>query len=573
MINVLGFKELFPNLSLLYDKLLEDIPADITISLLSSLNNELNTSESEQQKQIRLREIISYRFSPEQKKIISNAYARFKSRGPQFSNFIFGRRYLLAMLISEVKINRRGNPIHDTPQHEFNFFLAYLQIIDEVNETDHKNLDVLYQSTANSLSEYKLLWPSYISQFEFNQKDNGPFGLFKLVSFCKYAYDNFKPFLKEYLLLNNFKNISQFISSFYQVAKASLNYHPEKLLRKDNRILPLSNVDTTHLKSLCINHLLGTKIFLADLRKFPLYETNFGQFRVLDETMYFQKLYKGPFFELYQETSLKETKTFNEYSSEISKKVVETICFNGICGIMQKTKHDQLHFDDNTQSQPDCYYRHNKKILLIEFKDYLFPAVLASNPEFEEIKKYIDERFIKSAKGKSKGINQLLNYIRLLRDNKYQFDNGLHNLLNANFSLQIYPVICYSDFMFNMPGVNDYINKIFQNNLKQEDFKKLQIKPVIMVNIEVLFDYTYRSGNFNSFVGLIDRYLNILNNRTRKLGKEFSSDNFLKSKSSFDEIYNSIFIEEFLKKGSNAKPFKNFAEIIGITQQEMDLDL
>lgn len=570
MVLVPGFKELFPYNKTTYDQLLADIPADTVISLLSSLNNELNTPESHSEKQARLIKLISYRFSAEQKTYLDEAYRHYRLKNPYYQNEVFARRYLLAMLMHEVSINRQGKAIHDTPQHEFKFLLAYLQMVDKVNENDLVNWIDLTEAANDPLWQYKLLWPPNINQFEFNQTDNAPFGMIKLISLCKYAYDNFKPFLKEYLSIHKFKNISQFISSFYQVTNATLNYNPDNFLKKDNRINPLVNVDLTHLKSQSINQLLGKNITIADLRKYPLYETSIGQFRVLDEGMYFQKLYKGPFFEIYQQTGLRKQKSFNEYSTDISKEVLENICFNGLCKVMHTNKHDRQHFDDNTQSQPDCYHRHNKKILFIEFKDYLFPDALISNPNFDQIKKYIDERFIKSDKGKPKGITQLLNQIRLFKDGNYQFDPSANKLLESKLPIKIYPALCYSDFMFSMPGVNQYINERFDEMIKNENFEQLEIKPITMIHIEVLFDYSYRSGNFNSLMDLIDRYWKLMKERSEKLKKDFSIYNFMRSRSSFDEAYNSIFLAEFIKQGESIKRINSLADMIGIKQQELD---
>ncbi len=43
---------------------------------------------------------------------------------------------------------------------------------------------------------------------------------------------------------------------------------------------------------------------------------------------------------------------------------------------MIKSKYETVHFDDNVLRKPDLFYRRNKTVLLLEFKDYLFPDKL-----------------------------------------------------------------------------------------------------------------------------------------------------------------------------------------------------
>lgn len=203
--NIPGYYDLFGETKKSYEQLLSEIPSDLVINLLISLNNELYTNETESEKQIRLRQIIESRFTP---------------------------------------------------------------------------------------------WQTNINQFEFNERDNGPFGIAKVLAFCKYALANLRPYLRQYLFTNNFKSISQFIGSFSQILKENSTHNTGSLFRRLNHIRPLPGVDETHLKSQCINNLLGTQITIKDLRKFPLYQLANGSYKVIDETFYNNKLYRGPFFEL-----------------------------------------------------------------------------------------------------------------------------------------------------------------------------------------------------------------------------------------------------------------------------------
>ncbi len=108
--------------------------------------------------------------------------------------------------------------------------------------------------------------------------------LFKLNCFSKYAYDRFKPYLKELINKYSFLNLSQFIGSFYQILNVTLIDNPAEPLRKLVSIKPSQSVNVDHLKALCCNLLIGkNKPLMADLRKYPLYETTIRGFMLIDE--------------------------------------------------------------------------------------------------------------------------------------------------------------------------------------------------------------------------------------------------------------------------------------------------
>lgn len=249
-------------------------------------------------------------------------------------------------------------------------------------------------------------------------------------------------------------------------------------------------------------------------------------------------------------------KKFNRYSSEISKDVLENICFTGVCQALVPSLYDCLHFDDNSQAQPDCYYRQKKTIFFIEFKDYMFPDELINNPSFKDLKSYFDERLIFSRKGKPKGVNQLIENLVLLNNKRYEFDRSL--VFSDKYKIDVFPIICYSDFMFNLPGVNKYLGDLFNERRSELNLHLLNALPLTMINIETLFDLYCRKGDFGTLKDLIERYHQIVRDRELELKKYYSVDNFLATTASFDEIYNSIFLHEFFVNGK----WKSFFQVI-----------
>ncbi len=579
LVVVPGYRELFGETKITYEELIKHIPSEIIISVLISLNNELNVptkeiTDSENQK--RLRELLSERFTQQQSSYLNNAYYNYGlNTNGTYNAHVFARQYLLVMILKELN-NYRDFELEDTTGNdEFNILIAYLLVIDEVNFNNKVLLDEALTHQGDSLLDYRMLWTPSISQYEFNEKTNTVYELFRLIAFSKYTVKYLRGYLKEYLNGFNFKNIAELLCSLYQLSMTTLNYQKDEILKKLNYIKPAEGIDDSHLNLQAINALVGKKlIVLDDLRKKPFYFNKRNGYMFIDEDIYNKKCYKGPFFELYYNTTLKNYNTilkrkmtFNEYSTDISLQVLEKNCFQSLCKALQDQKAQVVKFDDNgIDSFPDCYMRNNKSIMLFEFKGYVFPNALSAKPDFDVIKKYIDERFVENENGKAKGVNQLINQISLLAENKFDFDYHY----KENFyqkRLTIYPIIIHSEFHFSMPGVNSYLNELFQFGLTNELKDRFIIKPLILINLEIIFDFVLTGGNFASLEKLFDRYLKIIDDREKRLRKQPSTDNFFRTKSSFDEIYRSVLLKDLKVPKKRNDIIK---ELIGISQEEID---
>ena len=103
MILVPGYRELFGEPTTTYEDLVKKIPSDAVISVLISLNNELNVPLPEEKNQERLRNLISERFSKENARRLNEAYYKFiRNTKGAYTKDVFGRRYLLEMILKEL---------------------------------------------------------------------------------------------------------------------------------------------------------------------------------------------------------------------------------------------------------------------------------------------------------------------------------------------------------------------------------------------------------------------------------------------------------------------------------------
>jgi hypothetical protein len=505
--------------------------------------------------------------------MLNNAVINYQKYDTNYDGTLFARRYLLTMFLKELK-RRNHNSINEhEPIHEYNFLLSYLIVIDEIKEVDEALIEIAKKYDFKVMPSMPLLWASHINQYEFNDWINPAFELFKLLSFCKYAYHNYKGHLKELINKYNFKNISELIGSFHQIVKASMHNEPEELLQRLYFIVPNEGLGNNHLDSLCINNICDKEqLSISDLRKFPLFKTEKRGFMVIDETMYMKKIYRGPLFELHKETSLAEIIDFADYKNNVSKKCFEEILFNGIVSQLVQSEDSCVHFDNNDEvGEPDLYYRFKNEIFLVEFKDYLFPDSVLETKNFGNFKKYIEEKFLKS-QNKNKGIAQIINCIESLIKNKYEFDSELSMKIRNGELLKIYPIICHTDFMFSMPGINEYLNCLFGENLKTKKLNHRGIHNITLVNLEVLYDLALRGKDFFTLLAFIKRYYQFVNLMRERSRISKSLEDFAPSTASFDEFYKTKFRNELIDKGELTDEERTSAmwDIIGITQEQID---
>jgi len=568
-----GYQDLFGARDISYHDLLRNISSDTVIMLLISLNAELNSDESHQANQKRLLEVVTLRYTATQISDLKTRLANFKAKTQGYDGTLFGRRYLLSMILKELERKNENSIDQNDPMHEYNFLLAYLIIVDEVNEKDHTLLDEAKKYTLPIMPVMPLLWASNINQYEYNDRTNLAFEFYKLLSFCKYAYDNHKAFLKELINRYKFSNISQFIGSFNQVVKSTMTYQPNEFLRKLYFIVPKKEIDYSHLNSQCINNIIDlNKSSVADLKKFPLYKTQERGIMVIDEDMYRKKVYRGPLFELNKETGLSNKMKFEDYKTEVSKKCFEEILFKGIVRQLMNEP-SIVHFDSgNSIGEPDIYYRVGNDIFLVEFKDYLFPDTLITGTSFGAYKKYINERFLSSDRAKSKGVSQLTNCINNLFSKKYEFDSDLNEKIDKRERINVYPFICHTDFIFSMPGLNEYLNHLFVKQLREKKCSYDGVNKITLINLDALFDLALRGGDFAKLLSFVRRYYDKINLMREKASASLSIDDFVPSTASFDEWYITRFRSEMIDKGelTNNDRTSRMSSIIGISQEQLD---
>jgi hypothetical protein len=538
--------------------ILDGINSKIIIVLMSMINSELYPNDTSAETQKRLTEFITKRFPQKEKDHLYQSLKNFHDKS-QGNSAIWGKRYILEFMKQIFQDYKYGESVETTPDEELRIFKAYLLICEKLNEKDRKELknviDVL--SKDDPFFFEKMVWPFVLNQFDTNNKVNPIFQFFKLLALLKYSINDAELFesWKQFIAFNGFEKLRTYLGSVYFLIKISQRYAKDELLKV------FSWINANEIPHHLLNLSFDIAEFKSDekksidykgLKEKPLFKSRENEFVILDIDYLNNKIYNGPLFDMYNQTNMAKNsrfKQFPDFKSHISTHVSENIIFKGIIEKLFLNKHTIVHFDDeNINNTPDCYIRNGKKIFLIEFKDYLFPGKLVESYSFEKIKEHIDLKFIQNDKGKNKGIYQIVEQLKILTNDRFEFDKfDPRNVI-------VYPIIVHTNFMYQMPGVNNYLNREFKAKLNEElPELNIQVGDLTVIDLESIFEFLNQNQiDLKKFEGYLKRYNNILKNRSEQFIKQPHQDNFVRARASFDEICKTIFRPEEKYMSGNA---------------------
>ena len=244
------------------------------------------------------------------------------------------------------------------------------------------------------------------------------------------------------------------------------------------------------------------------IRSYPLYRTDYNQFLFLDFRFFVDKFYQGFLFDFATTAGIGFAKLKQQMGEDFSEHTlfysVMKNCFPDygdvrLSGAELKSKLGE--------GEPDYYIRQNNHVALFEFKDILLPASVKYADDIDKIKDGIVERLEKDAKGKRKGVSQLLNSAQQILIGRY------HDLEVDGLSSDviIYPIIVHTDVSLESRGVNYFLNKRMRRKALEMGVTDENIANVVVVHIETLLqlqDY-FREGKLDLFACL-DAYLSYI---------------------------------------------------------------
>ena len=186
-------------------------------------------------------------------------------------------------------------------------------------------------------------------------------------------------------------------------------------------------------------------------------------------------------------------------------------------------------FDDNNKldSLPDGYVRDNKILYIFEMKDNLISSDVIVNGDFESIKGVLIDKFFISRNRKesqSKGIKQLVKTIKHMSQSQFSFDEKIK--INKT---KVYPIIIYTDSFCSMPGVNDFLNGLYQEECTALKLN-LKLANLTLINLETMFKYmlNFKSKKFKLNEMIDDYHIHLNKLKKNQVNDYPSFDLFIK---------------------------------------------
>ena len=247
--------------------------------------------------------------------------------------------------------------------------------------------------------------------------------------------------------------------------------------------------DTDFLDRLAIDNLEILDDFdFKSIRANPIYKVLEGTYRIISPLFAIELIYNGlywKFREVYDQMpkgkrpkNLLNLKTYEFSEKFVLNKILSQYFTN--CHI-HKTGEE---LDGKYDGAPDYYVRHSNSIILFESKDIMINAEVKESADLLQIQGALAEKLYKNADGKPKAVMQLIKSITKILTGKQAFDNDY-----SPDNVIISPVIVVHYSMFNIGGLNKFINFWFQEellNLKEKGLKVSNVKPLVIIDIDTL---------------------------------------------------------------------------------------
>ncbi|MCJ7446059.1 MAG: hypothetical protein MUO72_00010 [Bacteroidales bacterium] len=504
------------------ETLISDISTVNSLEILGYFNAQLHTIEQDTSKQIEFLKIWMNRFP---KEVIGKVIGFIKKfEGKQNANFVFINNVSSLMLIEQIlKYHNNTKPlVNISPEQELNLFKAYL--ICSQQWTDEQMKAYNGEEITNPESFVNLLLPIHLPFQEILEFKDFRLQFIKAVYFFKFCESNifFTKYLEKFLKVYSLESWKIYLLNIISIYVRKF----EPL--KTPSVLKIGS-EFPQIRNFLDNLSIDPKSFIIksdflSLREKPVYKIDDETYIFLNLNFLVDKIFQGIQFDfagiLTKSGTLykgKLIKTFADFKNAYAEQFSENGLFFRVMNYaFENSKY--IKYDGNQLKKslgdgfPDYYIRDKSKVYLFEYKDILLNSDIKHSYSISDIKSEISKKLIANEKGAPKGITQLVNYIEKLRNNAFQ------KLDNYDFTrVSIYPIIIYTDFSFNLSGINHFLKTEFSKIL---DNKKLNnrhlIKDLILIDLDtfIKFQDLFRDKRLRLNDSLNDFY-NLTNNKNK----------------------------------------------------------
>ncbi|WP_158861614.1 hypothetical protein [Lunatibacter salilacus] len=390
--------------------------------------------------------------------------------------------------------NYNTNPTRDLTSDEAKKVLDAYLILNSITSARFKITTKEVQEAAAKEETESILLPNFIYQKDYTSTTDFSNQITRSIKIFEYLEqsDKFKDFVQDYykhLRVKDYKDLIYNILTIFTQVGIGEHITERKQIIPLGNLLPLINID--YINSLSINDTISTYSpdnSFRTLRNKMLYHFDKYIYFLLDINFLIDQLYKAQIFSF---KKFIENKGYQgNFLSVKGKEFMEDIYFRLIMekcfpNFIRKSGDDAKKNDGNEIC--DYYLRKGDNIILIEFKDILLSADLKEKSDKELLYSEFEKKFFENQKKDPKGIQQLYNAVKYIENNALFFDE-----ITEEATLNIYPIVVYTDLSFGYEGINKILKKKFSEMLSSETFTKTKVKDVTFINLsyfEIHEDY------------------------------------------------------------------------------------
>ena len=475
--------------------LISDIPTVNSLEIIGHFTAQMHTLERNFEKQIEFLNMWCGRLPrdiiPKIEEFISNTTVKGKSE----FNFINNVSSLIIFQIIIENKNDLDKLENLSPEQELNLFKAYLWCNQYWTDKQNGHVPEKIKTPDDLIS---VIFPTQLPYMEIIEFKDFRLQFIKAVYFFKFIESNdiFKEYLTSFLAEYNLKDWQKYlvnILSLY-VRKFETLKIPSILNIKDEFPEIISFIE-----QFCFNTENYQKSDdFSVIRKTPIYNIGDNEYLFLNLNFFVDKLFQGiqfDFFRIIKKCKLKyngkEISGFDQFRSIYAEQISEKgIFYETIKYSFEKNKYKLLDGDTLKkklkEGEPDFYIRDKGKIYLFEYKDVILNAKVKHSYDFQKIKDEISIKMISNQKGSQKGITQLFNSIEKIKNGEYNVVDDYSQLSDC----VIYPIIVFTDFSFNLPGVNYFLNKEFRKKIEDSSLsEKHKVKDVTLIDLDTFLKF------------------------------------------------------------------------------------
>lgn len=402
-----------------------------------------------------------------------------EAKGNQW--ILFNRSSMLGVFKILIENMNTTIPIDDT-QREFDE--VFLKLVLIANQR-RSNFEMAKKSFLNSndvvFRRLRYIWPIRFAQIDNEDKIHVVYQSIRCLLLLKFvmkeAPNQFKSFQEEFGFKGEYDYLGM-IANPIEMCGVMKNKECSFFFRREEH-------SSKFYDSLCINKQDKANFKISDIKFYPLFEHQENYF-VTDWSYFGNQFYQGLWAQFRKWGITNKSELGNFFEKNLMKSLFLYIFKDA----------DSLIFDEKQSiGIEDCYVRIGRKIFLFEFKDALFPEDAIESFDFDTIKGKIDEGMLLSKKGRKKALMQLCDNISNVFGGYYKYNDWGNTRLNSK-SLEIYPVVLYTDDKFRVEGVNYYLNERFNSIVSDNinDWKieykayRYQIKGLTVIGLEFMLN-------------------------------------------------------------------------------------